>query len=131
MFTTVIETKELTTYDVDEDLLYQAQAIVESYVGRVEVEVTSATDLMLLGRATAYQAAYMKNDPAKIYEQISASQISQFGASITFKPGDESSPWVAPLAKIACQRLSWKRMRSVRTGSIYGPRLPEPRWVND
>lgn len=133
MFATVNRTKELTGYDVTEELLGQAQAIIESYVGRLEVEVTKATDLELLARATAYQAAYMKNDTVRIFEQMAVSQISQFGASVTFRGNDLASPFVAPQAVMACQRLSWKRIRSVRIGSVYDvPTEPEQnRWFTE
>jgi hypothetical protein len=129
MFTTVDDVWTITGYEVDENILAQAQAIVESFVGRLEVEVTNAVDLMILGRATAYQAAYISNNPGRIFEQAAVSQIGQFGQLVTFRSDDEASPFVAPLAKLACKKLSWKRMRSVKTGSIYG-QPPEPdTWV--
>lgn len=131
MFTTVAEVKELTNYDVDEALIIRAQSIIEAYVGRLEVEVPNAVDLMLLGRATAYQAVYMKDDEDKVFEQVATIQTMQYGNMITYTP-DNMSPWIARLAIIACQRLSWKRIRSVRTGSIYGS-LPESlnRWSTE
>jgi hypothetical protein len=128
MFVTAENVERLTGYEVDSDLIFRAQAIIESYVGRLEIEVEDAYDTMLLGRATAYQAAYMKEDPSRIFEQMSVSQLSQFGASISFKQGDLVSPFVAPLAVISCQRLSWKRMRSVKTGSIFAPLVGESGW---
>lgn len=54
MFTTVEMTKRVTGYDVDLDLLYKAQAIVETYCGRIENDVTNMRDKALLSRATAY-----------------------------------------------------------------------------
>lgn len=131
MFVTSEEVYRVTGYDVTNEVIIMAQTIVETYIGRIEAQVFDGFDKQLLERATAYQAAYMKEDPTKVFEQISASQVSQFGATITFKAGDETSPWVAPLAKLACQRLSWKRMRSVKVGNIYGARKPEPTWVTD
>jgi hypothetical protein len=118
MFTTIEETYTLTGYAVDNLLLRKAQAIIESYVGRDEVEITVANDQSMLGKAVAYQAAYMKDNTDLVFEQFNASQIMQFGQMVTFAPGT-ASPWVAPLAVMACQRLSWRRMRSVKTGSIY------------
>lgn len=131
MFTTTEQVNVLTGYDVEVSDIHKAQAIIESYVGRLEVEVTNATDIMLLGRATAYQAAYMKDDPMKVFEQISVSQIGQYGATVSFKSGDVVSPWIAPLAVIACQRLTWKRIRSVRTGSIWDRPTDESRWTTE
>lgn len=126
MWTTQEEVKELTGKDVDLELITQAQAIIESYVGRLEIEVGSATDAMLLGRATAYQAAYMLDDSDRVFSQVSAMQIMQFGNMVSFR--DSLSPFVAPLAIIACQRLSWKRIRSVKTGSIYARPVVADDW---
>lgn len=118
MFTTIEQVKELTGYDVPQETIIMAQSVIESYVGRVEIDVEEPTDKALLGKATAYQSAYMVNDGAKVFEQAAVVQSAQFGQSITMR-SDGVSPWVAPLAVIACQRLSWKRIRSVKTGSLF------------
>lgn len=130
MFVTVYEVMELTGKPVDERQISMAQAIIESYVGRVEAEVTNANDLMLLGRATAYQAAYMRENLDLVFEQVDVKQQQGFGGMVTFRD-NPASPWVAPLAIIACQRLSWKRMRSVKTGSIYNSPAPVSEWSKD
>lgn len=127
MFTTIEQVKELTDYDVEQKTIIMAQNVIEAYVGRDEVEIVDANDLALLGKATAYQAAYMANDAEKIFEQVAVTQMAQFGQSITMRT-DGVSPWVAPLAIIACNRLSWKRMRSVKTGSIFYQPPTESRW---
>lgn len=128
MFATINDVERITGYEVTEDLVVQAQMIIESYVGRTEVEVTNASDQLLLARATAYQAAYMKADPMRIYEQMAVKQLGQFGQLVTFRDTDTAAPFVAPLAVMACHRLSWKRMRSVKTGTIYGPNPPVEGW---
>lgn len=128
MFVTITDVKRITGYDVTVDQITSAQYIIESYIGHIEAEVNDATDKMLLSRATAYQVAYMKDDPVRIFEQVSVKQIGQFGQLLTFRDGDKASPFVAPLAVLACRNVSWRKMRSVRTGTIYG-RAPEPeRW---
>lgn len=127
MFTTVDEVKELTDYDVDVALIGRAQAIVESYIGRVEVQIENGYDLMLLGRATAYQAAYMKDNADTVFEQVALIQISQLGQAMTLRQ-DGATPWVAPLTVLTCQRLSWNRMRSVKTGSIFAAVPGELGW---
>lgn len=119
MFTTVEEVDTLTGYTVENATIHMAQSIVEAYIGKVEVEVSDANDLALLAKATAYQAAYMVNDAARVFEQISAQQIMQFGQMMTFRADQPESPFVAPLAIMACRKLSWKRLRSVKTGSIF------------
>jgi len=125
------EVKTITGYDVDAGLLGRAQSIIESFTGRLEAEIDDARDLALLGKATAYQAAYMKEDSAKIFEQMSVSQIGQFGQLVSFRYDDNVSPFVAPLSVMACRNLSWRRSRSIRTGSWFGvvPMAVE-RWQN-
>lgn len=131
MFTTIEEVDELTGDDVDQEIIVMAQAIIESYIGRVEAEITNANDLMLLGRATAYQAVYLKGDYNVVFHQIKAQQIMQYGNMITFTD-DGASPFIAPLAVIACKRLSWNKMRSVRTGGIFsGPHRPVSTWSTE
>lgn len=127
MFTTTEQVKELTGYEVPQETVIMAQAIVESFVGRVEAEVIDANDMMLLGRATAYQSAYMFQDESKIFEQIAAEQVMNYGNMVTFAKNGVS-PWIAPLAVIACQRLTWKRIRSVRTGSIFAEPVQVADW---
>lgn len=118
MFTTVEQVKELTGKDVSQETIIMAQNIIEAFVGRDEIEVNGANDRALLGKAVAYQSAYMHDDEAKVFEQMGATQIMQFGQMISFD-ADSDSPWVAPLAVISCRRLSWKGMRSIRIGSLY------------
>lgn len=122
MFTTIEKTTELTGKDVSQETIIMAQNIIEAYVGRDEIDVTDPTDRALLQKAVAYQAAYMHEDEAKVFEQMGAVQIMQFGQMITFGQ-DGTQPWIAPLAVIACKRLSWKGMRSIRTGALF-PRGP-------
>ena len=119
MFITKEQTQAMTGYEVDAALLTQAQSIIEAYVGKVESEVDDATDLAMLGKATAYQAAYMKNDFSRIFEQAAVTQIGQFGQLASFRP-DGVAPFVSHLAVITCRNLSWRRSRSVRTGSWFG-----------
>lgn len=130
MFTTIEAVKEITGKDVTAEDVIMSQHLIESYVGRVEEDITGATDKELLGKAVAYQCAYMKDDPAKTFEQISATQIMQFGQMVTFT-GDGVSPFVAPLAVIACKRLSWKGIRSIKTGPLLPNRGRPTEWVRD
>lgn len=127
MFITKEQVLTMTGYDVDATLLAQAQSIIEVYVGKVEAEVDDATDLALLGKATAYQAAYMKNDGARVFEQAAVTQIGQFGQLVSFNSATDA-PFIAPLAAISCRRLTWRRSRSVRTGSWFGGAPVLDRW---
>ena len=131
MFTTVEEVKSLTGYDTDNSKIAIAQSIIEAYIGKVEVEVNDANDLALLGKATAYQVAYMGLQMPLVFEQIQTASIMQFGQQMTFVPGSDA-PYIAPLAVISCRHLTWKRIRSVKTGSIFSTTPdPDTDWSKD
>lgn len=118
MFTTIEQVKELSGADCTQELIIMAQAMIESYIGKVEAVVEDGNDLMLLGRATAYQTAYLMGDMERVLGTVKAQQIMQYGNMVTYFD-DGASPFIAPMAIIACKRLSWNRMRSVKTGSIW------------
>jgi hypothetical protein len=118
MFATTTQVFNLTSANVNESLISRAQSIIEVYVGRLEEYVTNDDDLEYLKRAVAYQAAYMLNNEDIVFEQIAASTISQNDSVVTFKSGDQNSPWIAPLAIMACKRLSFLKTRFIRTGKI-------------
>lgn len=118
MFTSVEQTKALTGYDVSLDLVNQAQAIIETFLGKVEAEIENPYDLAVLGRATGFQAAYMKTNSASVYEQIAVRSIAQADGGVVLDR-DMHAPWIAPLAHMAMATLSWKRSRSVSTGPMF------------
>lgn len=130
MFTTTVEVKEMTGYDVSQEVVIMAQNIIETFVGRDEVDIIVPNDRSILAKATAYQAAYMRDDSERIFEQAATVQLMQGGNMVTFTQ-DGVSPWIAPLAAIACKRLSWKRSRSIRTGSLLGNRSVEKGWTRE
>jgi hypothetical protein len=118
MFTTTTQVKTITGKIVDLSLIERAQYAVEAYIGRFESEVTDTKDLEILKRAVAYQSAYMLNNEDIVFEQISVSTTTQNDSSTTFKQGDPASPFIAPMAVMMCQRLSFIKSRSIKTGSI-------------
>lgn len=122
MFTTPDEVKKWTTYEVTAEDVVRAQTVVEAYVGRVEEDIVDVNDLSVLARATAFQAAYMKNDYERVYEQVALVQIVQTDGGMTMDR-NMAAPFIAPLAVLALRALSWKRSRSVKTGSLYGVAL--------
>lgn len=128
MFTTPEKVTELTGYTVNEDMLSQAQGIMEIIVGRVEEDIFNANDLAIMGRATAYQAAYMTKNYETVYEQVAVTMMGQTDGTISL---DVSmlSPYVAPLALLATRNLSWRKGRSVRTGAIHGAAPLVDEWV--
>jgi len=118
MFTTAIEVKTITGKIVDAALVARAQYVIEAYIGKFEAEVTDTKDEEILKRAVSYQAAYMLNNEDIVYEQMAVSTTGQNDAYTTFKQGDTTSPFIAPLAVMICSKLSFLRSRSVYTGKM-------------
>lgn len=118
MFSTVNSVKEYTGYDVALDLIKRAQAIVEIYIGRDEIDVVDPVDLLLLDKITSYQTAYMLENEEIVFKQIALSSSSSENNNQNYDT-NMSSPFIAPLAVLASKGLTWKRSKSFRTGKIF------------
>lgn len=118
MLSTVSSVKEYTGYDVTLPLILRAQAIVEMYVGKDEIDVESPSDLLLLDKIVAYQTAYMLENEDMIFKQAALTSQGQTDALINFNR-DMHSPFIAPLAVLAAKGLSWTKARSIKTGKIF------------
>lgn len=94
----------------------QAQAVVEIFADTT----TSASDagnisgknLRLLKQATAYQAAWISQHP-DAFTNMDVTSVSQDQVSATFLHANANI--LAPLAKRCIDRLSWRRMRPLRS----------------
>lgn len=128
MFTTTTQVKTITGKVADSALVQRAQYAIEAYIGKFEDEITDATDLEILNRATAYQTAYMLNNEDIVFEQIAVSTTTQNDSSTTFKPNDTVSPFIAPMAVMMCSKLSFVKSRSIKTGKIR-PTITYPDWL--
>lgn len=129
MYTTADEVMAVTPYtDVTNAEVAMAQFVIEVFTGRLEGEVDGARDKGLLARATIAQTVYMRENPAQTYEQIAVSTVQTNGELSVFKDGN--SPFIAPLAVMACKRLSWNQSRSVRFGRIFA-RPKRTDWSRD
>lgn len=118
MFANTNDVKDITNKIVTNQLVTRAQYLLESYIGKLESEITNIKDIELMRRAVAYQCAYMENNEDTVYEQMAVSTTTQLDASTTFKPNDTTAPWIAPLSIIACNKLSFVKSRSIKTGKI-------------
>lgn len=118
MLATITDVKTITGKIVKQDLVQRAQYVIEAYVGKLEADITNANDIELLKRAVAFQSAYMVNNEDIVYEQMAVSTTGQNDAYTTFKPGDTKSPFIAPMAVMMCEKLSFIKSRSVLTGKI-------------
>lgn len=128
MFTTTTEVKTITNKVVSAGLIERAQYAIEAYIGKFEDEITDSKDLEILKRATAYQTAYMLNNEDIVFEQMAVSTTMQNDSSTTFKQGDSVSPFIAPMAVMMCEKLSFVRTRSIKTGKIVS-QISYPEWT--
>jgi len=118
MFTTVNSVKEYTDADVTLDLIKRAQAVIEIFVGKDEIDIDNPSDLLLLDKMTAYQSAYMLDNEGIVYTQIAANSVGA-GDSVQNFNTAMSAPFIAPLAVMAAKGLSFKKPRSIKTGKIF------------
>lgn len=118
MFTTTTNVKDITGKIVSNQLITRAQYVIEAYVGKLESEITDTRDTELMKRAVAYQCAYMLDNEDIVYEQMAVSTTGQNDAYTTFRQNDKASPWIAPLAVMICNRLSFAKSRSIKTGKM-------------
>jgi hypothetical protein len=107
-----------TNKEVSLDVIKRAQSIVEIYVGKDEIDIENPSDLLVLDKMTAYQAAYMVDNEDVVYSQIASTSVGSGDSAQNFNTA-MSSPWIAPLAVMAARGLSFKKPRSIRTGKIF------------
>jgi hypothetical protein len=118
MFSTINSVLTYTNKEVTLDVIKRAQSIVEIYVGKDEIDVENPSDLLVLDKMTAYQAAYMVDNEDVVYSQIASTSVGSGDSAQNFNTA-MSSPWIAPLAVMAARGLSFKKPRSIRTGKIF------------
>jgi len=112
MFATIDEVNEIAGVSVDNATLLKAQAIIETASGRPAELVTDTTDLLWLKKATAYQCAYMEEDPTTVFEQMNLESVTQGQNKMVF---GNKPVWLAPMAQAAIGNLSWRRSRMIET----------------
>lgn len=108
----------LSEDDLTDDELQRAQFIIDLVSGRtldmrdLLINENRKRDLRWLRMAVAYQVAWMKAQP-DLFTRWDLTRTSQDGENSDFVPGATT---LAPLAKRAIRRLSWKGTRSVSIG---------------
>jgi len=111
---TEADVAELTGKTVSAAQRTQAAATIELHVGVIEgVERTdiSDRDRYWLKLATCYQAAWLAAQP-DLFERNDVSSAGQDGESATFRADAHT---LAPLARRAIKRLSWRGPRTLVT----------------
>jgi hypothetical protein len=118
MFTTINSVKEYTNADVTLDLVKRAQAVIEIFIGKDEIDIDNPSDLLLLDKMTAYQSAYMLDNEGIVYTQVASNSVGSGDSAQNFNTA-MSAPFIAPLAVFAAKGLSFRKPRSIRTGKIF------------
>lgn len=110
---TVGETLTYTKITVDEGDIEAAQFMIEIFADVTEDADAniSSKNLRLLKMAVAYQAAWISDHP-DIFTHVDVSTMLQDG--IQFTNAHANAGVLAPMAKRAIDRLSWRRNRSIR-----------------
>lgn len=117
---TAADVAEITGATVPDETVALAQSVIEARVGRLgdQTAVISTRDLGWLKRAVAFQSAWLTAHP-DVLTRIDATSVSQDGASTQVR-GDGLV--LAPLAKAAIRRVSWRGSRSIYTPSVFRTR---------
>lgn len=107
----------------------QAQYLVEMFADTNEDanNQIATKNLRLLKLAVAYQAAWIVQHP-DVFSVIDVTSATQDGMSWTI--GNPGSAVMAPLARMAIARLSWKRNRSVYIRPMGGRQNYIPQTLN-
>ncbi len=112
---TVAETFTYTGITVTEAEVAQAQFIVELFSDTTEDAsdegLISTKNLRFLKMAVAYQAAWITEHP-DLFTHVDVSTMLQDG--LQFTRGHENAMLLAPFARRAINRLSWKRNRNIK-----------------
>ena len=118
MLSTVNSVREYTGYEVTLELIKRAQSIIEIYIGKDEIDIENPSDLLLLDKMVAYQAAYMLENEDLVFKQIASNSVSSGGTVQNFNT-NMNAPYIAPLAVLSAKGLSFKKSRSFRTGKMF------------
>lgn len=113
----VSDVNVVTGVTVTEAQLAQAQSVIELMTGRTAdaSSLMKARDLHWLKMAVAYEAAWLPDKP-DLLTQTDVTSYNQDGATANLKADAQI---LAPLARRAMKRLSWRGNRSVHTPSSF------------
>jgi hypothetical protein len=128
---TEAEAEDITGVTVTAAQVTQAQYVIELFSGVTEEYEIRPRDARHLKMATAYQAAWSKGQ-IDVTTRTDVSQFTQDEMSATY--ANKEAVVLAPLARQAIKRLSWKGTRSVRLrrpADVLQAGDPDTRFVTD
>ena len=122
MFINATEIESTIGVTVTDETVRIAQVMIETWIGRSEIDVLDTRDRDIVARAVMWQAVYIKGNPTDMLEQAAVTHVSTGDMTTDF---DTSlfSPFMAPLAVVTCRKLSWMGARSIHTGPLTGGSL--------
>jgi len=133
LIATVEDVQSNTGVSVGSETIRRAQTIIDLVCGRdlgdaKIAEQVGARDLGRLKLAVAYQAAWMDSHP-EVFSTMDVSEINQDDLDVKFR-GDSEAQLIAPLAKMALKRVSWRKrgMASVSVNSVFQGRRYVENW---
>ncbi|WP_344951433.1 hypothetical protein [Actinomadura miaoliensis] len=127
---TPAEAKNITGQEITQEQLDAANAVIEIYVGVTETarHQLRPRDLRLLKKGEAFQAAWQ----AEQVDYTGRSDIDEVDHDgLRYSKADPDTFTLAPLAKAAISRLSWRRSRTLQALTpgqalaLRGKRTPE------
>lgn len=118
MLITATEIKNRTGYEIPSTVVSVAQMMIESYVGRVEEDVSEPNDIAIMGNAVAFQAIYIAENVEDSFMQSHIKSLTQ-GEVTTAFVWEKFAPFMSPWASKSCEKLSWMRSRSINTGPVF------------
>lgn len=133
MFVSVEDIRDTTGHEVSPLKVRIAQLMIETWIGKSELEVEDAGDLATLARATLFQAIYIGDESVDLLEQAAVKSIVMNDSTTVFDTA-MFAPYMSPWAIKACQQLSWRRPRSIKTGPLFArtPAAPiEVEWETE
>lgn len=127
---TTAEVLDITGETVTDSKVTQAQYVIELFSGVTEDYVIPGRDARHLKMAVAYQAAWAAHQ-VDVTTRTDVSQFTQDETSATY--ANKEAPVLAPLARHALKRLSWKGSRSVKLQKItdVAPTDPDTAFLTD
>jgi hypothetical protein len=133
-FVTVEAVKSTTGADVTDDNIVEATGIIGACTGvdfTIDPLPLRKADVRHLRTAIVWQAKYVKEHPDVLTREAGMTGANANGVSVSWGPGGSEGGLVAPLARMALRRLSWKGSRSVRMQSTTKPPAIPQTLTND
>jgi hypothetical protein len=129
---TTADVRKITGSEVTAQDVLIAQGVIESYINRVwRLTDADGRDGIWLKRAVSYQSQYVGANPDLFTGPAGVQLIKQGDNTVQYAPAQgatDGSELIAPLAKLACARLS-RAYGTVKPNSMYqSPHRRLPPW---